>query len=60
LAPVAVAAVGRCHGLEALRVHPAIQTLRQQDPRQSDLPQALEAVGPGGTIVRLPTRRPLP
>ena len=58
LAPMAVAAIAMCHGLEALLLHPALDEAWEQGPKQPPLPQEPEAVGPGGMIVRLPTRRP--
>lgn len=55
--PIAVAAVATCYGLEALLIHPALQCTRRSDLRQSPLSPKAEAVGTGGSIVRLPTRR---
>jgi hypothetical protein len=56
LAPIAVAAVAMCHGLEALRVHPALEKVRQQRLQQPFPAQEPGVVGSGGVIVRLPTR----
>jgi hypothetical protein len=58
-APIAVAAVAMCHGVEALLVHPALHALRRRDPWQPDLTEHPEAACSGGMIVRLPTRRPV-
>jgi hypothetical protein len=57
LAPIAVAAVAMCYGLEALLTHPALETLRPQGTQQPPPPQEPMAVGSGGVLVRLPTRR---
>lgn len=63
VAPIAVAAIAMCHGLEALLVHPALEALRQQGapqppPQQSSSSREPETIGAGGTILRLPRRRP--
>jgi hypothetical protein len=53
LAPIAVAVIAMCHGLEGVLAHPALENLRQQPP----LIEQPEAIGSGGMIIRLPTRR---
>jgi hypothetical protein len=58
VAPLAVAAIAMCHGLDALLVHPALAALGQEDPSQPTPPQESEVVGSGAMIVQLPTRRP--
>lgn len=54
VAPIAVAAIAMCHGLEALLTHPALEKLREQPHPIQDQ----KAAGSGGTIIRLPTRTP--
>jgi hypothetical protein len=58
VAPIAVAGIAMCYGLEALPLHPAAASLRQHGPTGRPPSQESEAVGSVGTIVRLPTRRP--
>jgi hypothetical protein len=55
VAPIAVAAIGMCHGVDALLVHPALTGFRLTDywlPRPSSLPTS---VGAGATILRMPS-----
>ena len=56
--PLAVTAIAMCYGPEALLIHPALDELRQGGPTQPPLPEESEAVRSGGTVVRLPRRRP--
>jgi hypothetical protein len=58
LAPIAVAAVAMCHGLEALLTHPSLEEFRQAGLLRPPLVHEPDAVHSGGTVVRLPTRRP--
>jgi hypothetical protein len=58
VAPVAVAAIAMCHGFEALLVHPALGELWTRGPTQPPWARQWKPVEPGGTIVRLPARRP--
>ena len=58
VAPIAVAAVAMCHGLEALPKHPALEMLGNQGLPQPSLAKGPGAADSGGTILQLPTRRP--
>jgi hypothetical protein len=58
LAPIAVAAVAMCHGLEALMTHPALEEVRQAGLLRPPVAAKPEALRSGATVVRLPTRRP--
>jgi hypothetical protein len=58
VAPIAVATIAMCHGLEAILVHPALEFVRRSGPGQLPRSRELEAAGEGGVIVRLPTRSP--
>lgn len=58
VAPIGVAAVAMCHGLEALPEHPALEMLRKQGSQQPSPAQGPRVVDSGGTILQLRTRRP--
>lgn len=59
VSPIAVAAIAKCHGLEALLLHPNLEDLRSGGSKRPSPIREPEAVASGGIIVRLPTRGPM-
>jgi hypothetical protein len=57
VAPIAVTAVAKCHGLEAVWLAPALAALRLDIPDHSGLRRAPRSVNTVGEIIRFPIRR---
>jgi hypothetical protein len=58
VAPIAIAAIVVCHGVGALLIHPALESIRQSSQDERPPSPEAEGVGARGMIVKLPVRTP--